>query len=297
MDIKQLKYFIAIVEEGGFNAAAKKLFIAQPSLSKSIKNLEKELGCPLFRMEKKHIQLTSSGMNLYEKGKVMVENFDDFYHQIRNESPILSGCISIGIPPIIGTCALPELLNAFHQAYPQVRMSICQNPADTIQQKVANDTLDIGFVILPVLPNVFDITTVVKDKNVVVVRSDHPLASYQKVDYSQLSDEHFILLDNQYILVANIVAACREHGFEPDIVVEASTWDFIVELIKNGIDISILPKRILDKYPNPNICQIELDHPSSRWDVVMIVKKSVQRSILVRKFVSFVQHYLENHQL
>ena len=65
MDIKQLKYFIAIVEEGGFNAAAKKLFIAQPSLSKSIKNLEKELGCPLFRMEKKHIQLTSSGMNLY----------------------------------------------------------------------------------------------------------------------------------------------------------------------------------------------------------------------------------------
>ena len=58
-----------------------------------------------------------------------------------------------------------------------------------------------------------------------------------------------------------------------------------------------ITQRILDKYPNPNICQIELDHPSSRWDVVMIVKKSVQRSILVRKFVSFVQHYLENHQL
>ena len=297
MDIKQLKYFITIVEEGGFNAAAKKLFVAQPSLSKSIKNLEKELGCRLFRMEKKHIQLTSSGTNLYEKGKVMVESFDDFYHQIRNESPILSGCISIGIPPIIGTCALPELLNAFHQAYPCVRMSICQNPADTIQQKVANDTLDIGFVILPVMPNVFDITTVVEDKNVVVVRSDHPLSAHQKVSYSQLSDEHFILLDNQYILFANIVAACREQGFEPDIVVEASTWDFIIELIKNGIGISILPKRILDKYPNPNICQIELDHPSSCWDVVMIVKKSVQPSILVRKFVSFVQHYLAEHPL
>lgn len=297
MDIKQLRYFITVVDEGGFNAAAKKIFMAQPSLSKAIKNLEAELGCRLFRMEKKHIQLTSSGTNLYEKAKRIVAEFDEFSRQIRNESPVLSGCISIGIPPIIGTCALPTLLNSFHQAFPQIRMSICQNPADSIQHKVWNDILDIGFVILPVLPNIFDITPVVKDKNVVVVQKNHPLANCKTVDYSQLSNEPFILLDGQYILSANILAACREHSFEPNVVVEASSWDFVVQLIKNDIGISILPKRILDMYPDPAICQVELDHSSSHWDVVMITKKTAQQNILVRTFSSFVAQYVQSHPL
>ena len=119
MDIKQLRYFITIVDEGGFNAAAKKIFMAQPSLSKAIKNLETELGCRLFRMEKKRIQLTSAGTNLYEKGKRIVAEFDEFSRQIRNESPVLSGCISIGIPPIIGTCALPPCSTPFTRPIPR----------------------------------------------------------------------------------------------------------------------------------------------------------------------------------
>ena len=89
---------------------------------------------------------------------------------------------------------------------------------------------------------------VVEDKNVLVVSTQHQLAGCGRVRYEQLRNEKFVLLGEEYMLNSNIVNGCREAGFEPRVLVEASQWDFIVQLVKINMGISIIPRRILDMY-------------------------------------------------
>lgn len=292
MDIKKIRYFIAVVEQGGYSAAGRKLFVSQPNLSKSIRSLEAELGGKLLHQIGGKLEMTPKGKKLYMLGSHLVEEYDALCDSLRDGQVTLSGSISIGIPPIIGTCVLPDILYRFQQKYPHVSLKICQRPANTIQTMVNDGSIEIGFVILPVLPDAFDQVLVACDTNTLIVHPSHPLAREKSVSYTQLRNEKFILLDNEYILTNNIVSACREYGYEPEIVVETSNWDFVVQLVKINMGVSIIPRRIFDLYPDAGIAQVPIDHRSQNWNVVMIAKKGRYHSQPVRNFVSFVKEYI-----
>ena len=212
MDIKKIRYFITIVDQGGYSAAGRKLFVSQPNLSKSIRSLEADLGGKLLRQIGGKMELTPKGKKLYMLGSHLVEEYDALCDSLRDDQFTLSGSISIGIPPIIGTCVLPDLLYRFQQKYPKISLKICQSPANTIQKMVNDGSIEIGFVILPVLPDTFDAILVASDTNTLIVHPSHPLAGESSVTYTQLRNEKFILLDNEYILTASIISACREYG-------------------------------------------------------------------------------------
>lgn len=292
MDIKKIRYFITIVDQGGYSAAGRKLFVSQPNLSKSIRSLEADLGGKLLRQIGGKMELTPKGKKLYMLGSHLVEEYDALCDSLRDDQFTLSGSISIGIPPIIGTCVLPDLLYRFQQKYPKISLKICQSPANTIQKMVNDGSIEIGFVILPVLPDTFDAVLVASDTNTLIVHPSHPLAGESSVTYTQLRNEKFILLDNEYILTASIISACREYGYEPEILVETSNWDFVVQLVKINMGVSIIPRRIFDLYPDSGIAQVAIDHRSQNWNVVMIVKKGRYHSQPVRNFISFVKEYI-----
>ncbi|HYE83165.1 MAG TPA: LysR family transcriptional regulator [Clostridia bacterium] len=294
MDIKQLRYFVEIVKVGGYSEAAKKLYVSQPNLSKSIKNLEQELGQKLFYMEGNRARLTESGENLFRMSQSLIEQYDEVYNVMRNMTHLITGTVKVGIPPIIGTCVIPKLLAGFKQKYPDIHVQVNQKAADTVQRLVDEKKLDIGFTIMPVISDAFQIIPLVKDKNMLIVHKDHPMARYKKVNYEMLKNETFILLDDEYTLYGNIVAGCRESGFEPRILLKASQWDFVVQLVKINMGISIIPRRILEMYPMSDIVEIDIDHRSSAWDVAMITKQNTYKSAATKQMISFIEEYSQN---
>ena len=147
MDIKQLKYFMAIADVQSFSEASKRLYVSQPTLSKSMKNLEEKLGVELFCLVGKKVQVTDYGKRLYQKAQLLIEQYDALYNEIRDLTTLQTGVIRIGIPPIIGTCVFPGLIDGFLQKYPGVELAIDQHGAKNIQERVYRGKLDLGLTI------------------------------------------------------------------------------------------------------------------------------------------------------
>ena len=289
LDIKQLRYFVGIVEANGFSEAAKKLYVSQPTLSKAMKHLEENLGVQLIYMSGKKVQITDCGRQLYAMAKGVIEQHDSIFRAMHDLTSLQKGVIRVGIPPIIGTCVFPSLIAGFIGLYPGIEFQIDQHGAKHIQLLVDKGELDVGFTICPVITGAFDVVPVVEDKNVLVVSTQHQLAGCGRGRYEQLRNEKFVLLGEEYMLNSNIVNGCREAGFEPRVLVEASQWDFIVQLVKINMGISIIPRRILDMYPEPSIAQVDIEHPSSLWRVVMVTKKNQYLSFAVQTFVTYMK--------
>lgn len=291
MDIKQFKYLVAIANEGSYSRAAKKLQVSQPNLSKSMKNLENELEKKLLYIEKNRVKLTDAGKRLYIDSLKIIELFDNIYMELNDSANLATGTIKIGIPPIIGTCVLPDILSEFNKKYPGIKFEINQKAANKIQQLVFEEILDVGFTITPVISNAYQVKPIVKDKNVLIVHKNHPLSGEKIVDYSILKNEEFILLDEEYTLYGNIIAGCYDSNFEPKILMKVSNWDFVVQLVKRNMGISIIPRTILEMYPDKDIVQIDIDHRSSEWDVVLIIKKDSYKSPAIKNFIQFIEDF------
>lgn len=292
MDIKQLKYFVGVAEAGSFSAAAKVLFVSQPALSKSMKSLEEKLGVQLFHLSGKRMQVTEYGEQLYAISKSLIEQHESIYQTIHCITGLQKGKVRVGIPPIIGTCVFPQLIAGFMEQYPGIEIDIDQHGASHVQHMLDKEQLDVAFTILPIISEAFEVYPIVQDKNVLLVSPQNPLAQHKCLGYSDLRNEKFVLLDQETMLYNNILAGCREANYVPRIVVKASQWDFVIQLVKLGMGISILPRPILNMYPDPDIALVDIAHPSAIWNVAMLTRKGSYQSLAVKTFVEYI---CQNH--
>lgn len=293
MDIKHLKYFVHIVDAGGFSEAARKLYVSQPNLSKAVRNLEEHLDTKLFYMEGNRAKLTEEGKNLYRLSQVAIEQYDNVFDEMLHLKQNARGTVNLGIPPIIGTCVLPAMLSAFYQKYPGIRLRVDQRAANAVQTNVLENKLDAGFTITPVISDAFRITPIVEDKNVLVLHRSHRLAGRKSVGYGALKNENFITLNDEYTLYRNIMTGCFDAHYEPRILLKLSQWDLVLKLVRENMGISILPRPILQYYPEPDVVTVDINHRSSAWNVVMITTGNRYMAPAVKLFTDFVADYFK----
>lgn len=289
MDIKQLTYFIQIATDQSYSVAAKKLYISQPALSKVVKNLEQELGVKLFYFSGRKTKLTDDGSLLFEKSKKLVEDFNEILSMGGNNSMMETGHVAMGIPPILGSCFLVDAVMAFQKLYPNIDINLVEKGAHILQQEVFLGLLDIGCVLAPVYSDQFDIASLVDDESVLLVHRDHPLAERKSVTLDELKEERFVIFNEDFTLYHKILSGCRDAGFEPNIAVTSSQWDFLVELVSQNYGISILPRPILMKYHQPNIRMIRIEHGGiAGWNIVIISRKDRYMSSACHRFIDYL---------
>ncbi|MGJ7911685.1 LysR family transcriptional regulator [Neobacillus sp. LXY-1] len=294
MEIRQLTYFTVVAKEKSFTVAAKVLHISQPALSKMIKNLEDELGVLLFDRSEKFVQLTDAGEELYAQAQKLLSDFESLTESIRDTEHLKKGHIKIGIPPVIGTSYFPSLIAGFRNLYPGVTLSILEEGAKTISERVEDGSVDAGVVILPIDLEKFNSIPIVSDENVLILHRNHPLANKEIVYYEDLKDENFVLLNETFMLHHRIISACRETGFEPKVTIKSSQWDFIAELVALNQGISILPRPIVEKYNSSMILQLPVNHPSVKWEISIILKKNRYISFALKRFIEYVQRNISS---
>lgn len=249
MDLKQLRYFIAVAEEASFSNAAKRLHVTQPPLSTAIKNLEQEMGVQLFERSTRTVRLTEAGDAFFVETQQLFIHLDQSVQTARRIGQGDIGRLSLGFVPSAASGPLPPLLKNFRQRYPGVTTSLHEmNPAELVRGLSAG-RIDAAFFYLPSarLPPFgepeLDSRPVSREPLVVALPEDHPAAARRRIELKSLAEQPFILVTGHRGsgLRDIILSTCHEAQFMPNVVQEATLIQTIGGLVASGVGMALVP--------------------------------------------------------
>jgi DNA-binding transcriptional LysR family regulator len=242
MELRHLRYFVAVAEELHFGRAAQRLFIAQPSLSIQIRALESAVGAPLLARTNRRVQLTAAGRVFLEGARRTLAEVDRAVYDAQRAQRGEIGQLSVGFVGSAAYEVLPRLLRAFRSAYPEVELRLQSMTTKEQLAALAERRLDVGLLRLPIEDPTLAWRVVTKEPLVAVLPATHPLAGQATLPLAALADEPFILYpraDSPRIR-DTIIALCHQAGFSPTIVQESGEMQTILGLVAGGVGVALV---------------------------------------------------------
>ena len=242
MELRHLRYFVAVAEELHFGRAAKRLCITQQPLSRQIKDLETELGAKLFYRTKRTVRLTEVGEIFLVEARKILQQADYAVKLVKQASQGKIGHITVGFTGSALNIVLPTAVRQLKKFYPQVNLTLKR--LQTIEQVEALKTgqIDLGLLHPPIEDDTLILETIYQEQLVVALPDTHYLAKNPSLSLKQLANESFILFPRQFgsVLYDQIINLCQQAGFSPNIVQEAIPQQTILGLVAAGIGISLI---------------------------------------------------------
>ena len=245
VELNQLRYFVAVAERRHFTKAARDLDVAQPSVSKQIRQLEEELGAALFHRMRGNVTLTPAGEALLPWARRVLNDLEAATNEVRELSGLRRGRISVGATPSITVAVLPDALARIHETYPGVDLKLHEAGSRDLVRELEQGRLDFALVILPVNQPSIETVPLLREELVVAVPHDHPLARRQRVALSELRDVPLVMFREGYDLRATTLEACAAAGFEPRYAVEGGEMDGVLRMASAGLGAAIVPSMVV----------------------------------------------------
>ncbi len=239
MEIKDMRAFYAIVEEGNISHAAQRLDIAQPALSRQMKRLEAGLGVQLFERGSRRIRLTEAGRVMYARVEHILGMVDGTVREITEIGSGMAGSVRLGTITTSGAMLVPELLTEFHRRYPQVTFQIWEAEGARILELLDNRVIEIGITRTQVDNQAYESIVLPNEPLVVIMNKEQEIG--EDAHEVRLAD-----LEEQPLLVplrwqSGFIANCRKLGFEPQIICVSDSIVQDLLLAKMGMGMAILP--------------------------------------------------------
>ncbi|WP_134501002.1 LysR family transcriptional regulator [Microvirga pakistanensis] len=249
MELRHLRYFVAVAEELNFTRAAERLHIAQPPLSQQIKQLEEEIGVVLLQRGARPLRLTDAGQVFLDRARQVLMDLDAAVAETRRRGRGQTGRLSIGFAGSAMYVLLPEVIHHYREACPNVELVLNEMLASEIAEALQDRRIDVGFA-RPQLPADDRVAQrlVLEEPYVAALPAHHRLAGNSSIKLSELADDGFVLYPSAEgpSVTDLIVAACREVGFVPRIVQEALHLQTVINLVASGAGVSLVPKAAAD---------------------------------------------------
>jgi DNA-binding transcriptional LysR family regulator len=249
MELRHLRYFIAVADELSFSRAAERLQIAQPPLSQQIQALELELGVTLFDRKKRPLQVTLAGQAFLEEARSTLANLEQAIHKTQRIHQGELGHLTVGFTSSIANSVLPNILRTFRQHYPEINLILREESSGSQIQGLRDRQTDIVFIYrTPDLADVNDLEMLVlfQQTLVAVLPQHHPLTTQDKISLTDLANEEFVMPLRPVVsgLSEQIYYLCAQAGFVPKVAQEAIFMVTILGLVAGEIGISILPSSV-----------------------------------------------------
>lgn len=247
MDMRHLRYFIAVAEELHFGRAAERLGMAQPPLSQQIKAFEAELGARLFERNRRKVELTAAGAALLDEARDVLRRCGDMGRLVRNAAAGESGRLEIAFTGSVPfNQVMPRILGAFRRRHPDVWVSLREMSTGSQIEAVAEGRLDIGFA-RPAdsnWPATVEARRILREPLVLALPVDHPLARRSSLAMTELAHEALVM-NPRHIgtgLYDKIVSLCGRAGFPPRVAVEAHQMSTMISLVGAGLGLAVVPQ-------------------------------------------------------
>jgi DNA-binding transcriptional LysR family regulator len=243
IELRHLRYFVAVAEELHFGRAAERLHLAQPPLSQQIRKLEDLLGYALFARTSRSVSLTPAGEALLQRAQRTLRNVQRDIDETRSIARGDVGSLHIGFVGSAMLTTLPAIFRSYGKAYPGVRLHLHESFTALVSEGLENGTLDAGILRDGDPWEGMHTTTIFSEPFVAVLPATHPCAKQKTMSVATLRDEPFVYYPRSAGARAyeKPLTLCEEHGFRPQIVQEASHWLTILRLVASGLGVSIAP--------------------------------------------------------
>ena len=242
MDVRHLVPFVAVAEELHFGRAAQRLHMTQPPLSRQIHRLEEDLGVQLF-IRGGGVRLTPAGRSLLEEARAILDRAEAAARVARRVAGGEVGRLRVGHVDAGSSDLLPVALRAFHERAPEVRLMVKESTSEALVEALDAGELDLAFVRAPVKHPGLATEAVAQETLVVVLPDTHRLADAEPFALGDLAEEPFILPPRHLNAVFHdrVIDACREAGFQPQVVDEAFPASSAMLLVAAGVGVSMVP--------------------------------------------------------
>lgn len=267
MELRALRAFVEVAKSGGFTLAAERLFVTQPTISKLIGKLESELGHPLLHRGRKQCELTDYGRAVLVYAESILRNLADIERALDDVAGLKRGELRIGIPPL-GPRLFVPLIGAFKRRYPDIELKLFEDGSYAIEMALADGQLEMGVLLAPVDSQRYGHRLLLDDRLALVA----PARSYwtrrrDEVGLAELAEEPFILFTPAYVLNDRIAEACRQCGFVPNVAGRSGQIGMILEMVRNGLGISLLPSSQLGMMDLRDFTVRRLVEPEIPWRI------------------------------
>ena len=241
MNLRDLKYLVALADLRHFGKAADACFVSQPTLSTQIRKLEDELGVVLVERAPRKVMLTAAGLDVVQRARRIVADVEQMRDAARRSRDPDSGTRRLGVFPTLGPYLLPHVVPTLRARFPQLELLLVEEKSDELLQRLREGKLDAALLALPLHDDQLHAEFLFEEPFVLAAPQQHPLAGRSALDAAELSDETLLLLEDGHCLRDQALDVCRLSGAREKSGFRATSLETLRQMVAAGVGVTLLP--------------------------------------------------------
>ena len=241
MNLRDLRYLIAVAEHRHFGRAAAASFVSQPTLSTQLRKLEDELGVSLVERAPRKVMLTPIGVEIVERARRVVAEIEQMKEAARRSQRPEAGTVRLGIFPTLGPYLLPHVVPGLHERFPDLQLLLVEEKSDELLARLRDGRLDAAILALPVHDEQLQHEFLFEERFVLAVPEQHRLASRRALRMDELADENLLLLEDGHCLRQQTLDVCELAGAHERTEFRATSLETLRQMVAANVGITLLP--------------------------------------------------------
>jgi LysR family transcriptional regulator, hydrogen peroxide-inducible genes activator len=242
MNLKDLKYLVALADTGHFGKAAERTFVSQPTLSAQLKKLEEYLGVKLVERQPNNVQLTDVGKEVVVRARRMLGEGDEIIALARNNTDPLAGKLRMGLIPTIGPYLLPRVTQKIRKTMPNLSLMLYEHQTEPLLKRLRDGEIDLGIMALPTEPDGLDVRELYTEAFTVALPNGHPLAQKSAIRAQELKGHTLLLLEDGHCLRDQALEVCSRVDIREPEDFRATSLETLRQMVVAGLGITLLPE-------------------------------------------------------
>ncbi len=290
MNLRDLRYLVALADLRHFGRAADACFVSQPTLSTQIKKLEEELGVTLIERAPRKVMLTAAGQDAVLRARRIVAEVDELKESARRSRDPASGALRLGVFPTLGPYLLPHVVPQLRERFPQLELLLTEEKSDVLLARLREGKLDAALLALPLHDDQLHAQFLFEEAFLLAAPERHPLAQSKALHIDALNDETLLLLEDGHCLRDQALDVCRLSGAQEKTGFRATSLETLRQMVAAGVGVTLLPAlSVHDPIVQPaGIRLVRFADPAPSRRIALVWRKSSALDGLLQQLAEVV---------
>jgi LysR family hydrogen peroxide-inducible transcriptional activator len=291
VNLKDLKYLVALADTGHFGKAAARTFVSQPTLSAQLKKLEEFLGVKLVERQPKNVQLTEVGKQVVIRARRMLDDGDEIVALARSNTDPLAGKLKLALIPTIGPYLLPRIMPKLRKTLPHLGLMLYEHQTEPLLKRLRDGEIDLGIIALPFAQDGLESEELYEEAFTLALPTSHPLAERTTIKLADLKGHTLLLLEDGHCLRDQALEVCSRVDVREAEDFRATSLETLRQMVIAGLGITLLPELAVDAPfgSQRGLTVRQFAKPAPSRTVGAVWRKSSTRTAAIRELCKVVQ--------